>query len=244
MSILSKLKDLQVGADSKSLVLMMKDIPVISFNFSTAEYTRYSELYLPWVLKGRLKDVPDFSSVRTQYEDTQRQIIINNNYNAILGWLASRVLPVTRENAKCIYNMLGVEQLQTPENKAKFAVMCRALSLQDNYWLKLEGEALNWQDVDLHTRHLNEVLTHVALHGKALTFTGSVDSPEISTQGAYAKAWFREGDKLWLYKAGDKGSWESKIEIMVSNLLDKCNVDHVKYYRHNTKICSVVNASA
>ena len=231
MSIVSRLEQLQNGltATTKSLILMSGDIPVLEFNFNIAQYDVLDELHLPWTLKGRLKRVPSFSEIKTQYEDTQRQIIMHGNYSAILGWLSSRVLPITRENAKWIYNMLGVEQIQTPENKAKFAIMCRAVSLQDNYWLQLSTESLKWSDVDVRQKHLNEVLTHVALHGTALTFTGDLNSPEISTQGAYAKAWVREEDNLWLYKAGSKGNYESRIEVMVSNLLDKCNVEHIIY---------------
>lgn len=57
--------------------------------------------------------------------------------------------------------------------------------------------------------------------------------PELSTHGAYAKAWLREGDGLYLHKTGHNGITESKIEVMVSHLLNNCNVQHLKYEKAN-----------
>lgn len=77
---------------------------------------------------------------------------------------------------------------------------------------------------------LNEELTQLALHGKSVNLQGSLCSPELTTNGAYAKAWRRHDDgNLWLYKLGANGNTESRIEVMCSNLLDKMNVRHCHY---------------
>lgn len=77
---------------------------------------------------------------------------------------------------------------------------------------------------------LNKVVAQVALHGKSLTLQGSMVTPELTTNGACAKAWRRHPNgKLWLYKLGANGNTESRIEVMCSNLLDKMNVEHVHY---------------
>lgn len=213
----------------KDMLLMMKDKLVMRINFTLGTYDVIDELLLPWSLKGLIRPPYPEKDTYTKYDITQIAVIHNANASAVQSWLARRVLPIDRENAKRIYNLIGIDQIQSDDNKAKFAIMCRAVSLQDNYWVKLDGEKETWNDVNIRTNPLNGVLTQVALHGTSLTLSGSIISPEITGQGAYAKAWKREDGDLWLYKAGAKGNWESKIEVMVSNLLDCCNVEHLHY---------------
>ena len=90
---------------------------------------------------------------------------------------------MSRANAKWIYNLLKFEQVQSDYQKAKIAIACRAVSLQDSYWLKLDGDNTNWAGVDIRRNHLNEVIAQVALHGKSLTLCGSLISPELTTHG-------------------------------------------------------------
>jgi hypothetical protein len=101
--------------------------------------------------------------------------------------------------------------------------------LQDNYWVKIDGDHKCWSDVNLRTNHLNEIVAQISLHGSSLTIQGELTTPELTGQGSYAKAWKREDGKLWLYKKGAKDPTESRIEAMVSDLLDKCNVNHLHY---------------
>ncbi len=216
-----------------SLQLMMKNEVVMEINFDTAVYNVVSECLMPYQLRGRIQRVPDFTEIRSRYDDTQRQIIINRNSNAVTGFLANRVLPITRENAKKIYALFNFEQVQGELHKAKIAVVCRALSLQDNYWIRVAGDDAAWEDVNLRAVSLSEAVAQVSLHGTSLTLTNRkqemMHTPELTGQGSYAKAWVREDDGLYLYKRGDNGITESKIEVMVSGILDNCNVKHLKY---------------
>lgn len=209
---------------------MSKDVEVMRINFDAGIYEILDELRVPWGLKGKIrKGLPEKESY-TKYEVQQMQSIANKNRDAIIAWLANRVLTLSRANAKWVYNLLKFEQVQTDEHKAKIAIVCRAISLQDAYWLKLDGDAVTWKDVDIRKNPLNEVIAQVALHGKALTLCGSMITPELTTQGAYAKAWRRYSNgALWLHKLGHNGNTESRIEVMCSGLLDKMNVKHVHY---------------
>ena len=215
--------------DLKDLILMMKDHIVMVINFNIGKYEVVNEKLLPFVIKGRLRRVPDYCEIKNKYDDTQRQIAINNNRDIIQSWLASRVLPLSRDNAKKVYQLFKLEQLQDDVSKSKISITCRAVSLQDNYWVKLEDDPSTWADIDLRKNKLNEIVAQVALHGTSLTLQGGLATPELTGQGAYAKAWKREGNDLWLYKRGSKDATESRIEVMVSNILDKCNVRHVHY---------------
>ena len=215
---------------AKDLYLMSKDTRVLRINFDEGRYEVLDEKKLPFGLKGKLRENYPEKETYTRYDITQIQIIMNTNNAAVTSWLANRVLLLSRANAKWLYNALKVEQLQTDAEKAKIALMCRAVSINDSYWVKLDGEELCWKDVSIRKNALNEIIAQIALHGKSLTLQGSLCSPEFTTNGAYAKAWRRHEDgSLWLYKKGAKDSTESRIEVMVSGILDKTNVPHCHY---------------
>jgi len=215
---------------SKDLFIMSKDVEVMRVNFAEGKYEVLDELRIPYGLKGRLREPYPIKEYYTQYDVVQIQVISNNNNAAITSWLANRVLLLSRANAKWLYNAIGVEQLQTDAEKAKIALICRAVSINDSYWVKWEGEDIEWRDINIRSNPLNEVVAQIALHGKSLTLQGSLTSPEFTTNGTYAKAWRRHADgSLWLYKKGHQGNSEARIEVMVSNLLDKMNVKHCHY---------------
>ncbi len=214
---------------AKDIILMFANERVMSMNFDTGSYIVDNERYLPYPLRGRIVRTPEPTG-NIKYDISQMFIAANKSRDATVSWLANRTLSLSRANAKWIYNELGFNQVNTPTERLKIAIVCRAVSVLDKYWLKLDGSTTTWDNVDLKRNKLNEIIAQIALHGKSLTFQGSYTTPELTTNGVYAKAWRRHDDgMLWLYKLGNNGNFESKVEVMVSNLLDKMNVNHVKY---------------
>lgn len=204
------------------MLLMLKDTPVLYMDSEKTVCRVYQEQLLPWYLKGYITTLSDVTNenARQVYNDFYRYFIRFQEF------MASRVLPLSRANAKKIYNLFGGDQSQTLENKVRISTMCRCVSLLDDYWVKsYEDKITKWSDVSIRDNPLNEVITQVALRGSSLSLSGSLCSPEIATDGAYVKGWKRENGKLWLYKKG----YESKIEVMVSKLLDNMNINHVQY---------------
>jgi len=197
-------------------------------NFDDVIYDVLDDLHLPYQLKGCIRTC-EIKEGMSSGEIKAAIVAGAKNNEAIVRFLAQRVLPITRENAKKIYALYGFEQIQDDYSKAKIAAVCRAVSLQDNYWIKLENDPVLWRDVDIHQNHLNEIVAQVALHGTSLTLTGTSVTPELTSFGAYAKAWHREGGELYLYKKGSNGSSEARIEVMVSNLLKKTNANSLEY---------------
>ncbi len=147
-----------------------------------------------------------------------------------IDWLANRTLLLSRANAKKIYQAYRLEQLTDEKSRAKLSIACRALSVLDNYWVKLSTDTITkWEDINIRHNPLNQAVAQIALHGTSLSLQGSLQSPEFTTNGAYAKAWHRDEDgSLWLYKLNDINS-TAKIEVMVSNILDCMNVTHCHY---------------
>lgn len=215
----------------RAFTIMRKDTEVVRVDFDNLVYEVINEKYLPYPIRGRLRRAAFAENIRTQYDMTQSLIASRKNEEAIVSWLANRVLLLSRANAKWIYNLFRFEQTQTDEQKVKIAMVCRAVSVLDPYWLKFDEDTdISWSKVDVKQNSLNEIVAQVALHGKSLTLQGSFLTPELTTNGAYAKAWRRHEDGLlWLYKLGANGNTESRIEVMCSNLLDKMNVEHVHY---------------
>lgn len=215
----------------QAFTIMRKDTEVMKVDFGALQYEVINEQYLPYPIRGRLRAMPDPGAIKSTYDMTQSVLAARKNEEAVVSWLANRVLLLSRANAKWIYNMFHFEQIGTDEQRVRVAMTCRAVSVSDPYWIKFEGdENITWNQVDVKQNPLNEVVAQVALHGKSLTLQGSLITPELTTNGAYAKAWRRHSDNcLWLYKLGANGNTESRIEVMCSDLLDKMNVEHVHY---------------
>lgn len=215
---------------ARKMILMFKYIPVMGIDFDQAIYDVYNNDLLPYTMRGKFRMAPSYELDSSCYGETQRRIAADKNKEAVISWLSSRTILLSRANAKKIYNLFGMNQSDDPFTKAKFAIVCRAVSVLDHYWIKLEGESIQWESINPLRNPLNEIVAQVALHGTALTLQGSPVTPELTTHGAYAKAWRRHVDgNLWLHKLGANGNTESRIEVMCSNLLDKMNVEHVHY---------------
>ena len=169
------------------MILMNKDKEVLKYNLETGIFDVINDSLMPYQLKGRIRQGKD-------------RIAFIQNYQSIIRYLSSRILPLDRENAKKILNALGYEQAQDPLYKAQIAETSRAVLLQDTYWVKKDEESLTWKDVDIRQNHLNKVMMQVALKGDSLTITGRCHIPELTTNGAYAKCWKRENRDLYIYK--------------------------------------------
>lgn len=229
MKAINAMSGLSDNIGSKDILMMCGNIPVIAINFDEGKYLILNEKLLHPVMKNAFRKPYIEKSSYSKYDLTQIRIIDEHNKNVIISWLANRVLPLSRANAKWIYNALKFEQLNSEYEKAKVALFCKAVSVLDNYWIKQASSNLRWEDVNIRRVSLNEIIAQIALHGKSVTIQGSMNTPELTTHGAYAKAWRRHEDGLWLYKKGHDGNTESRIEVMVSKLLDKTNARHCHY---------------
>ena len=207
-------------------VLMFADVQVMEFNIAKKRYSVINKKYLPYGMRGSVVNIDEL----TQSTDEIIQHTVNN-HDVVCSWLADRILLLSRTNAKQIYNSLGFMQSDNRDNKLTIALTCRAVSVIDMYWVRREDENIKWEDVNLKCNPLNKIITDIALTGKHITFRGNYSSPELTTNGTFAKAWRQEDGELWLYKLGttqDRRN-ESMVEVSVSNVLDKCSVDHIKY---------------
>ena len=193
------------------LLLMNKNNVVMVVNMDEGRYDIIDEQKLPFQLKGKLRKTGPLESLSDRQALQEQLAAMNKNYHAVISFLASRVLPLTRENAKKIYALFGFEQMQDDQSKSRIALFFRAVSLLDNSWVKTENDPKSWEQVDLRTNLLSEIVAQVSLHGSSLAIQGDATTPELNGQGTYAKAWKREQDGLYLHKVGARGDeYESR----------------------------------
>lgn len=211
-------------------LLKLKDETIMEFDISEGSFLIHKPEKLPFALRDLLKD--------TRTPRTMKEMV--GNYNALMNFFRNRSLSIQRENAKKILNALHISQDGDDNTIEKMMVLCKGLSVIDDYWITNNPNDL-WKDNDIRKNPLHEVISQIALHGDTnLTVTGPLRTPELTGQGAYAKAWYREDNELYLYKAGTMYGNEARIECSVSAILDCTNVPHVVYEKapKGNKICS------
>lgn len=229
------------------LTLMFDDIPVLEVQDDIGKYHILQADLLPYSIRSSIielsgdseKDLQSFKNLN--YYAHAR----DKDKSAFKHFLASRVLSISRSNAKKLYNAFGFSQEQTDDNKAEIALSCRAVTMTDNYWIRFNNENIKWKDIDPKHISLNQAIISIALKGSSLTLQGKPHSPEYTNLGSYAKAWIREDDGPYLYKRSTEGELESEIEISVSKILDCFNVPHVRYlpasYEGDDRYCKCKN---
>ena len=215
----------------KTYILMNQNKEIMTFNLDTAEKTVLSNDLLPYALKDFVQDTKGLD-VTT---------VINQSF-VLRDWLCSRVLPLSRENAKAILNSSGLPQVNNTQERLKIVVACKGLSILDNYWIKESGESIRFEDINLREVPLHEVLVDISLSGRCISVSAEVLRNDITTNGMFAKVWQRKDGKLKLYKSDrtiDKVN--TRAELTCSLILDSVGVNHIRYEKAilNDSLCAV-----
>lgn len=207
------------------MYIMLKDNPVAYFNFDDMIVEVINNNLLPWGLRDRILPI-------TQTSPAEMARIMASNINLIQEWMSNRVLSLSRDNAKQIFNMFNISQSNDKSTRVKICLMCRGVSVTDSYWIKLEEENKSWDQVNIRKKHFKEIVD-IALNGENPSITTNPICPELTTKGLFKKAWTRdpESKELYLLKS-DKHSENinTRCEVLASHVLD-CftNIPHVQY---------------
>lgn len=181
----------------KKTYLMLKDTPVLEIEEYRCKILNYNLL-----------------PISLRYPDV--------NYDDVMhGWTESRGMNIGRTNAKKLLAGFRISQ----SNPYLIARLFHFTSLSDSYWMKEEGEELDWKKVSLFANPLEKTVAETALFGVSRTFFHlgqKVHTPEFTAQGMAAKAWIRDAEGLCLYKVGKK-------ELPASRILDALKIPHVSY---------------
>lgn len=139
-------------------------------------------------------------------------------------WASNRTLSIGRSYAKEILNAMRLSQ----NNRYAVCKACRGLSLEDSYWIRQEGDEKTWEEVNLFQNPLSLFVTEISLSGRTtyhqeeVKEQKNIHTPELTTLGASAKGWIRQGENLFLHKVG-------KYEIPADEILTALQIDHIHY---------------
>ncbi len=141
-----------------------------------------------------------------------------------MEWASNRTLSIGRSYAKEILNAMRLSQ----NNRYAVCKACRGLSLEDSYWLRQDGDEKTWEEVNLFQNPLSLFITEISLSGRAICHwedikeSRKIHTPELTTLGASAKGWIRQGKDLFLHKVG-------KYEVPADEILTALHMNHIHY---------------
>ena len=118
-------------------------------------------------------------------------------------WLRHRTIP---KNRAFVHDLLAKSGLSLNRPLGIIDV-CKGLSLNDCYWVVIDGDASLFAQVNLYDNRFSNILAELAFTGYGSNVRSSLSSsPEFTTNGMLRKCWRRIGGNIYLYKGGTEGS--------------------------------------
>ena len=120
----------------------------------------------------------------------------------ITAWVFDRRAPISRMFMDTIYSKLDIQDIRN------YIKACSAVSLNDTFWIKPVNSKLTWEQVSPYTRPFNNTVASSMMGYGNLCKTmlnSLVSSPELSTEGKFAKCWQRRNGNIYLLKRGKCG---------------------------------------
>ncbi len=200
------------------MYLMLKDTEVLYFDLEDFVVESIREDLLPFCLRGNIRA-------------PKRNKDILHNIQEVKSYLSSRVLSLSRDNAKLIYTAFQIPQIDSIDNRVNICVKCKGVSIQDSFWIRDDNESVKWPNINIRQNKLKDIVD-LSLNGFSPTITTSNICPELTTKGLFRKGWIRLGDNLYLLKS-DKNvdNINTKMEVLASDILGcfKNKIDCVAY---------------
>lgn len=129
--------------------------------------------------------------------------------NGIESWIRHRSIPKNRAYVDTLLSSLGLS-INRPLDLVSVS---KGLSLNDCYWLKQEGSNDRFDSVNLYDNRFSRVLGQIAFTGYGSSHvSGLTSSPEFTTNGMLPKCWRRIDGKIFLYKGGTMGAYNTGFE--------------------------------
>ena len=148
-----------------------------------------------------------------------------NSIKVLNNWYKGRGIPNWRKDIEKLLEKLNISSPDELLNKAY------SLSLSDQYWIREENQNITWKDINFFTNDFKYKGYFEA--SMSYSFDDEIDlhSPNNTTVGMLQKAWIIENDKRVLVKGTYYFTRQEPInEWLVSEICDKLNISHCKYY--------------
>lgn len=189
------------------MYLMLVDTEVLYFNLEDCVVEVIKNELLPFYLRSNIRKSLNIKDIL-------------HNIQTVKDYLSSRVLSMSRDNAKQIYTAFQIPQIDSINNRVNICIKCKGVSIEDSYWIKEDNETVKWQDINIRENKLYDIVD-ISLTGFHPTITTSIICPELTTKGMFRKGWIRLGDTLYLLKSDRTNNYiNTKMEILASDMLD------------------------
>ena len=205
------------------MFLMLKNTQVLYFNLPDFTVEMLWEDLLPYFLRSNIRRASETKAL--DMKD------IMYNVQTVKSYLSSRMLSLSRDNAKKIYAAFQIPQVDSIDNRVNICIKCRGVSIQDSYWIQEENESDTWESINIRQNKLKDIID-LSLGGFSPTITTSIICPELTTKGLFRKGWVRMGDSLYLLKSDKtKDCVNTKMEVLASEILEcfENKIDSVTY---------------
>ena len=200
------------------MFLMLKDVKILYFDFEDFVVEVIDNDRLPFCLRSDIRD-----------PGSPKDIL--HNVQAVKNYLSSRVLSLSRDNAKQIYAAFQIPQIDSIDNRVNICINCKGVSIQDSYWVREDSEETCWNNVNIRQNRLRDII-NVSLSGFSPTITTSTICPELTTKGLFRKGWIHLGSELYMLKSDRTNNYiNTKMEILASDMLGCFEniIDYVSY---------------
>ena len=151
-----------------------------------------------------------------------------NKKDSMISWFYNRSIPKNRK----YYDRIKINLKNMSVIEIIFK--CKALRLTDCYWLKEQGSADTWENVNFFNNFTSTILDRIYILSEEFNDNIKIDeetllTPNATTEGSLPKIWRKE-EGIWkLYKANERYN-EGDNEVIWSKILDYVGIDHIKYY--------------
>ena len=197
----------------KRYTLLNKNTPVLELQFQDQDYSTvhltqvYNPEYAPLGVVDMAKNISE---------------------TALHHWWQGRVLPWKRSNLRTVFAYQSLD-------KYEGMVRAGAFSLSDQYWLRPQGEQINWEECNYFTNSfgpaVGDLLYNFDKYDQEIDRKHfDVHSPDWTLGGNLRKRWRLQGHKRVLQKGG--GGYldqEPFNEVIASQLLTDLDICHVEY---------------
>lgn len=189
------------------MFLMLKNTQVLYFNLPDFTVEVLREDLLPYFLRSNIKKSSNMKDILY-------------NVQTVKSYLSSRMLSLSRDNAKKIYAAFQIPQVDSIDNRVNICIKCKGVSIQDSYWIQEENESNTWESINIRQNKLKDII-ELSLGGFSPTISTSVICPELTTKGLFRKGWVRMGNTLYLLKSDKtRDCVNTKMEVLASEILE------------------------
>jgi len=202
------------------MLLMNGNKPILEFDLEDMYIHVLNNDFLPFALKDYIQTT-DPSDFKKSVRDIE----------TLRDFFSGRMLNISRENAKILLNVLSLPQTLKTEERVKISLMCRSLSMTDNFWTRENNETnLTFDQVCLRKNKLSDASYQISVLGRHISACLDDLKSDLLTNGMFAKTWRRTNTLVELWKT-DKTieNINARSEVQVSKILDTTNIPHVTY---------------